>query len=215
LPGSSLATHENNSDFPGVTQKFAYRRLYDDRIDFTFYVNADNYLPIVYFESWIKFIVGESKSADSRSGKLSIDTSEYFYRVKYPNDYIAQKGLKVIKFERDHTGAKLTYNFVNAFPLAITSMPVSYDASSLLKCTVAFSYIRYYIGSNDYPSTEENPSNSSRGGGNNNGAPNFSNQLQQVNFNANAFNNNVNLGGGGNIPAITTNGINFASTFSP
>lgn len=31
LPGSSLATHENNSDFPGVTQKFAYRRLYDDR----------------------------------------------------------------------------------------------------------------------------------------------------------------------------------------
>jgi hypothetical protein len=60
LPGSSLATHENNSDFPGVTQKFAYRRLYDDRIDFTFYVDAENYLPIKYFESWIKFIVGES-----------------------------------------------------------------------------------------------------------------------------------------------------------
>jgi hypothetical protein len=26
LPGSSLATHENNSDFTGVTEKFAYRR---------------------------------------------------------------------------------------------------------------------------------------------------------------------------------------------
>jgi hypothetical protein len=147
LPGSSLATHENNSDFPGVNQKFAYRRLYDDRIDFTFYVNADNYLPIVYFESWIKFIVGESKSADAKSGKLSIDKSEYFYRVKYPDDYIAQSGLKVTKFERDHTGTKLTYNFVSAYPIAITSMPVSYDASSLLKCTVSFSYIRYYIES--------------------------------------------------------------------
>ena len=147
LPGSSLATHENNSDFPGVTQKFAYRRLYDDRIDFTFYVNADNYLPIVYFESWIKFIVGESKSADSRSGKLSIDKSEYFYRVKYPDDYIAQQGLKITKFERTHNGATLIYNFVNAYPIAVTSMPVSYDTSSLLKCTVSFSYIRYYIES--------------------------------------------------------------------
>ena len=155
LPGSSLATHENNSDFPGVTQKFAYRRLYDDRIDFTFYVNADNYLPIVYFESWIKFIVGESKSADERSGKLPISYSNYFYRFKYPNDYIAQSGLKVTKFERtskseksaNHEGATLTYNFVSAYPIAVTSMPVSYDASSLLKCTVSFSYIRYYIES--------------------------------------------------------------------
>ena len=147
LPGSSLATHENNSDFPGVTQKFAYRRLYDDRIDFTFYVDADNYLPIKYFESWIKFIVAESKSADTRSGKLEIKSSEYFYRVKYPEDYIAQSGLKVTKFERDHTGTELIYNFVSAYPIAVTSMPVSYDASSLLKCTVSFSYIRYYIES--------------------------------------------------------------------
>ena len=147
LPGSSLATHENNSDFPGVTQKFAYRRLYDDRIDFTFYVDAENYLPIKYFESWIKFIVAESKSADTRSGKLEIKSSEYFYRVKYPDDYIAQSGLKVTKFERDHTGTELIYNFVSAYPIAVTSMPVSYDASSLLKCTVSFSYIRYYIES--------------------------------------------------------------------
>jgi hypothetical protein len=147
LPGSSLATHENNSDFPGVTQKFAYRRLYDDRIDFTFYVDADNYLPIKYFESWIKFIVAESISKDKNSGKLPSSYSNYFYRVKYPDDYIAQSGLKITKFERDHTGTELTYNFVSAYPIAVTSIPVSYDASSLLKCTVSFSYIRYYIES--------------------------------------------------------------------
>jgi len=156
LPGSALATHENTGDFTGVTEKFAYRRLYDDRIDFTFYVNADNYLPIVYFESWIKFIVGESKSADTTSGKLETKSSEYFYRVKYPDDYIAKQGLKVKKFERTHTN-ELVYNFVNSYPIAITSMPVSYDASSLLKCTVSFSYIRYYIeslkGSTETPSS--------------------------------------------------------------
>jgi hypothetical protein len=40
-------------------------------------------------------------------------------------------------------------------------MPVSYDASSLLKCTVSFSYIRYYVESKDYPSTQESSSRSS------------------------------------------------------
>ena len=39
----------------------------------------------------------------------------------------------------------LTYKFVNAYPIAISSMPVSYDSSSVLKCTVSFTYIRYYI----------------------------------------------------------------------
>ena len=39
----------------------------------------------------------------------------------------------------------LTYKFVNAYPIAISSMPVAYDSSSVLKCTVSFTYIRYYI----------------------------------------------------------------------
>jgi len=170
LPGSSLATHENNSDFTGVTEKFAYRRLYDDRIDFTFYVDAANYLPIRFFESWIKFIVGESQAKPERSGKLSSKDPNYFYRVKYPNDYIVE-GLKITKFERtsknkksaNHEGATLIYNFVNAYPISITSMPVSYDTSSLLKCTVSFSYIRYYVESKDVPGTPDSSSRSPNG----------------------------------------------------
>jgi hypothetical protein len=163
LPGSSLATHENNSDFTGVTEKFAYRRLYDDRIDFTFYVDAANYLPIRFFETWIKFIVGESQSASKDSGKLSSKDPTYFYRVRYPNDYIVGQGLKITKFERTHEGNTLIYNFVNSYPIAVTSMPVSYEASSLLKCTVSFSYIRYYVESKDVPGTSDSGSRSSKG----------------------------------------------------
>jgi len=170
LPGSSLATHENNSDFTGVTEKFAYRRLYDDRIDFTFYVDAANYLPIRFFETWIKFIVGESQTKSEESGKLSSKDPNYFYRVKYPNNYIVE-GLKITKFERtsknkksaDHEGATLIYNFVNAYPISITSMPVSYEASSLLKCTVSFSYIRYYVESKDVAGTPDSSSRSPNG----------------------------------------------------
>ena len=169
LPGSSIATHENNTDFTGVTEKFAYRRVYDDRIDLTFYVDAENYLPIRFFEAWIKYIVGESITPGT--GRLPSFYSNYFYRVKYPVYYIAPQGLRITKFERtsksekskNHEGNALIYNFVNAFPLSITSMPVSYEASSLLKCTVSFSYIRYYVGSKDFSSTPESSSGSSKG----------------------------------------------------
>ena len=39
----------------------------------------------------------------------------------------------------------MTYKFVNVFPLAINSIPVSYDTSRLLKCTVAMAYSRYFV----------------------------------------------------------------------
>jgi len=149
LPGSNLATLELSSNYTGVTERHAYRRIYDNNIDFTFYVDADKYLPIKYFEIWMKFIVDESVEKQGDKGVGSKD-SNYFYRVRYPKDYMCEQGLKVTKFERtgngkSYTGSTLIYNFVNAFPISVFSMPVSYESSSLLKCTVSFSYIRYYI----------------------------------------------------------------------
>ena len=38
-----------------------------------------------------------------------------------------------------------TYQFMRAYPLSISSMPVSYDGSSLLKCSVSLTYTRYVI----------------------------------------------------------------------
>ena len=92
LPGSQLATTEITNDFTGVTERHAYRRIYDETIDLSFYVDAGNYIPIKFFEEWISGIVNEDQQ-EAKAG-------EYNYRVRYPNDYVAQ-GLKVIKFERD------------------------------------------------------------------------------------------------------------------
>ena len=58
LPGSSLALIDIASDRTGVTERHAHRRVFDDRIDFTFYVDGNNYLAIKFFESWIDFISG-------------------------------------------------------------------------------------------------------------------------------------------------------------
>lgn len=138
LPGSSLATHENNSDYTGVTQRFAYRRLYDDRADFTFYVDHD-YSIIYFFENWLGYITNEQKSQ-------GLDTGNYHYRMNYPDKYITDS-IYIKKFEKDYAGKSLSYRFINAYPISIISMPVSYDSSSLLKCTVSFTYIRYVLGS--------------------------------------------------------------------
>ena len=153
LPGSQLATTEMNNDFTGVTERHAYRRIYDETIDLTFYVDADNHWPIRFFEEWISAIVNEDQEEAM--------AKDYFYRVKFPDDYIADQGLRVIKFEKDietrrrvggsfmslptSNPASLEYKFVRSFPRSITSMPVTYDASSLLKCSVQMSYIRYLV----------------------------------------------------------------------
>ncbi len=151
LPGSNLATFDINNDRMGVTEKHVHRRIFDDRIDLTFYVDAGAYKPITFFEDWINFITSPAEKAVQVPGvPLQKEDGNYFYRMRYPqgdNGYMAQQGLKVTKFEKDQAlgGGALEYKFVNAFPLAINSMPVSYDGSSLLKCTVSMSYIRYIV----------------------------------------------------------------------
>jgi hypothetical protein len=196
LPGSRLATLEINNDFTGVTERHAYRRVYDEGIDLTFYVDAENYLPIRFFETWIKFIVDESRGRQNDKNSGSADP-HYFYRVRYIEDYAAS-GLKVIKFERDYKST-LEYEFIRSFPTAVSSIPVSYDSSSLLKCTVTMTYIRYILnqGSNK---NEEPPQQVS----------NFNLTPQQLaNLNSQAFNPNINLNSLGNF--TTTGGVNFNS----
>ena len=146
LPGSSLATLELTNDRHGVTEKHAYRRIFEDRIDLTFYVDANGYLPIKFFETWMSEIMNED-SADARN-------PNYFYRSKYPDEYMADQGLKITKFERDHNRS-IEYEFFRTFPLAINSMPVSYESSSLLKCTVSMCYIRYILGKPSSPTTQQ------------------------------------------------------------
>ena len=58
LPGTSLSTHEVVGDYTGVRERMAYRRQYDDNVDFTFYVDHD-YKVVDLFEGWINYISGQ------------------------------------------------------------------------------------------------------------------------------------------------------------
>lgn len=145
LPGSSLNTIEINDDFTGVTERHAYRRVYDDRADFTFYVDGD-YKIIRFFENWISYIVDEQFTT-RRGTRPGIEDPNYYYRVNFPEGSTGYKAdaLYIVKFEKDYSGQVLQYRFLKSYPISISSMPVSYDSSSLLKCTVSFTYSRYLM----------------------------------------------------------------------
>lgn len=148
LPGSTFLTNEITDDYTGVTERHAYRRQYDDRADFTFQVDnsvnaipnspeAANYRTLLFFELWMQYIVDEQEV-------LGMRDPNYFYRVNYPYKYQTPY-IIINKFEKDYRGNYLQYKFLQAFPIAVNSIPVSNDSSQILKCTVSFTYTRYII----------------------------------------------------------------------
>ncbi len=136
LPASAFATGEVKDNFMGVPQEFAHTRLYTD-IDFTFYVDED-YTMLKIFEGWMDYISSGADADGIQPGQRG-----FYRRLRYPNDYKCDT-MSITKFEKN-LGRTLLYEFVNAFPKSLTSMPVNYGAADILKVTVSFNYDRYIM----------------------------------------------------------------------
>ena len=151
LPGSSFATHEPTNDYAGVTEKMAYRRMYDGTLELSFMVDR-NYNVIEMLDGWLDFISGVGITGSRQSYK----SRHVNYRMTYPEQYRTE--LYLTKFEKDVSypddfgdviegvldpPKQLLYTFVGAFPSSVTSTPVSYGPSDVLRVNVSFSYMRY------------------------------------------------------------------------
>ena len=141
LPGNQLITFNVDNDYTGVTEKMPHRKVYDQKLDLTFYVNVgdENYYPIRFFESYISYIAGE----DQNAGDFGLRDSNYFYKMSYPDDYMLDE-LYIYKFEKESTSG-LTYQFIRTYPTNINTMPITYGDAQVLKCTVSYSYVRYVM----------------------------------------------------------------------
>ena len=117
----------------GIPQEFAHTRLYTD-IDFTFYVDED-YNTLNIFEGWMEYI--------SSGATINPQVKNFYRRFRYPDDYKVNT-MTITKFEKNFQRT-LMYQFKNAFPKSITSLPVTYGAADLLKVTVTFNYDRYVV----------------------------------------------------------------------
>ena len=151
LPTSSFATAEVKDNYQGINQEFAHTRLYVNS-DFTFYID-NNYNTLKFFEGWMDYVSGEDnfKSVDRT------DNYNYYRRFNYPMSRDSKVGYKsdnlmITKFEKNvgiNTAVidtTLSYNFINAFPKGMTSIPVQYGTADLLKVNVQFAYDRYIVG---------------------------------------------------------------------
>lgn len=153
LPGTSLELGQVFGDRQGVTEQYPTKRVYPP-VDISFYVKGD-YKIILFFEQWmtkISPLIGGLADSDS------------CYKFNYPSTY--ETNINIVKYEKNgrnlrsildsrvvqNTGeptgptanpTSLTYSLLNAYPVNIISLPVSYDQSGILKTTVTFNYDRY------------------------------------------------------------------------
>ena len=93
LPGSSFATHEPTNDYAGVTERMAYRRMYDGTLDLSFMVDR-SYNVIEMLDGWLDFISGVGITGSRQSYK----SRQANYRMTYPEQYRTE--IYLVKFEK-------------------------------------------------------------------------------------------------------------------
>ena len=135
LPTTAYATGDIRDNFMGVPQQFAHTRIYSD-IDFSFYIDQD-YSLLKIFEGWMEYI---SSGADTATNQQRV---AFYRRMRYPDTYKCSN-LYINKFEKNFKRT-MRYQFVNAFPKSMSSVPVSYGPADILKVTVSFNYDRYIV----------------------------------------------------------------------
>ena len=86
-----------------------------------------------------------ANGATSRDNRQS--NKDYYFRMEYPDVYKCDE-TKIIKFDRDYN-EELEYKFIGLFPLDLTSTPVKYEQSQVLRATATFSFDRYLMGKYD------------------------------------------------------------------
>ena len=150
LPGVNLFTHDVTNDFPGMSEKMAYRKDFNNTIDFEFMVNT-KYDVISMFDGWVDFIAGQNTDIDD-DGNVIVNNDELdylsravSYRMNFPESY--KTNVYVTKFEKDSevefNSNSLEYTFVDAFPISISPVEIGYSEGGILKYNVSMAYTRY------------------------------------------------------------------------
>lgn len=155
IPGAIFNTADESGSYQGITEKIPNKRLYNE-FSITFYVDND-YKILRLFEEWMNFInpIYEQggRITPSEIGQGSAKESNNFFRFRYPDTY--RRIISITKFERNfreqpnsNTGKignipTITYRMIDAYPVNISGIPVSYEGSTILKATVSFNYSRY------------------------------------------------------------------------
>lgn len=141
LPGTSFVESSVTGHHQGITEAFPNLRNFPP-LDLVFYADADHVI-IEVLESWMSYI--NPIQTGSRE-------SNAYSRFNYPEDY--KETIHVTKFERDtfiresrnatYQSNMTSYEFVNVWPIDLSSMRVAYGDSNVLRCNIKFAYDRFF-----------------------------------------------------------------------
>ena len=144
IPGTSFQTDLATGHHQGIVEEFPNLRTFPP-LNLTFYVDADMVI-LEVLEKWMTYI------NPIATNKRDLNA---YGRFNYPEDY--KEIIHLTKFERDtfvepdplgpkpdYQSKLSTYEFVNVWPVDLTSMRVAYGDSNVLKCSVKFAYDRFF-----------------------------------------------------------------------
>ena len=146
IPGTSFVESSVTGHHQGITEAFPNLRNFPP-LDLVFYVDADHVI-LEVLESWMSYI---NPIFDS-----SIRDNSAFTRFNYPEVY--KETIHLTKFERDtfiresrnasYQSNMTSYEFVNVWPIDLSSMRVAYGDSNVLRCNIKFAYDRFFTSFN-------------------------------------------------------------------
>ena len=182
LPGTQFELSTEKGGYQGITETFARARQFT-QFAVSFYVDTD-YNVLRLFEEWMNYInpltttEGPTITGDPAGSLLrgSAGDRNAFLRMRYPDSY--KKTIAITKFERNagfqanstmtesspgsdlfrQESRSISYQFINAFPIQVAAVNMSYGSTELLKVDVVFNYDRYITIKND-PGEQYNPNN--------------------------------------------------------
>ena len=150
IPGTSFIESSVTGNHQGITELFPNLRNFPP-LNLSFYVDADHMI-LEVLETWMTYInpIANDRGRDNAYAVFN-----------YPEDY--KERIYVTKFERDtfikesraasYQSEMSSYEFINAWPINLTSMRVAYGDSNVLRCNIQLAYDRFLTSFN-YPDVQ-------------------------------------------------------------
>ena len=168
LPGTSFQTSLAVGHHQGIQEEFPNLRTFPP-LNLSFYVDADHVI-IEVLEKWMTYInpISTNKRQLNAYGRFNYpeDYKEIIHITKFERDAFIddiekennkQQGIldSLPQFQRKPTTKLMSYEFVNVWPTNMTSMRLAYGDSNVLRCSMQFSYDRFFTSFN-YEETNQN-----------------------------------------------------------
>ena len=167
LPGTSFQTSLAVGHHQGIQEEFPNLRTFPP-LNLSFYVDADHVI-IEVLEKWMTYInpISTNKRQLNAYGRFNYpeDYKEIIHITKFERDAfiddIDKENNKISDAAPDTGGFNgefvvprkpttklMSYEFVNIWPTNMTSMRLAYGSSNVLRCSMQFSYDRFFTNFN-------------------------------------------------------------------